>query len=115
MLRLTALALGLLLALTGCGRGADPDGLQYALRCGMSREDVTAVAKAHGYVECSVPTATGDVPDYGCRGRSEWVAFWFDGSGLTGYTFGDSNAENCGDESGCSSPYLDLCSGRPAP
>lgn len=92
-----------------------PTLLQYELRCGLSKDATLALARKAGYRECSVPTAKGDVPDYGCSARGRWVAFWFEGDSLRSYMFGDSYAEECA--SGCSSERLDLCSrpfGAPA-
>src|SRR5687767_8646416 len=100
MSRIQELFLCLIVLSTLACAQPNASGLQYELRCGMSQEATLATAKRYGYRECSVPTAKGQVPDYGCHGGDRWVAFWFENSRLTTYQFGDSNADDCGQESG---------------
>jgi hypothetical protein len=88
-------------------RKPQPVLLQYELRCGLSSKQSVALAKKFGYTECSAPTASGDVPSYGCSGNGRWVAFWFRDDSLHSFMFGDSYADEC--DSGCASERLDLC------
>ena len=66
----------------------DVDELRSRLRCGLSRQEVTALAKKHGLGTCTEPTEKVGTPDYGCHGRDVWVAFWFDHDRLVSYAYG---------------------------
>lgn len=105
------IALAALLLIAAC-RKPRPEAVQQELRCGMSVQQATGVARKHGYGHCFVPTHREGTPHHSCTSNGQGVAFWFDRRGLTAWQHWDAEAEECPDrlqESGCASEILPLC------
>jgi hypothetical protein len=85
------------------------DGFASALRCGMSRDEVTRAAVRFGYDKCLTPADTSAGFTSACASGDHWAVFRFDDGGLNSFQTGTMINSERRDTTGSADGEVRLC------